>query len=172
MAKKTEFDPYAVLYRWNYREEDGLVRFVGTDPELKDKARFFRWIDEPDGWNRREGWSQGAANVTAVDLRSGSRSCWPGATPVVRPPGRPKKELAEDDRPVSVSTSLRRIELFEIMRRAAAAHQSVSEWVAAIVRVELGDQLADPADPGSPPSFEESSAEEEPFSEELPDALA
>jgi hypothetical protein len=144
MTKKLEYNVDAVLYRWNYREDDGLVRLIGTDPDLKDKARFFRWIDEPLGWTRREIWAQGASNVTAVDQRVGTGSGWPGALPVTRPLGRPKKELAKDDQPVTVTTSLRRGELFEIMRRAADARLSVSEWVADVVR----GQLDRPGTPG------------------------
>lgn len=138
MGKKIEYNPNAVLYRWNYREDDALVRLIGTDPALNDKARFFRWLDEPGGWERREEWSQGASNVTAVDHRVGAASGWPGAHPLTRAVGRPKKEIADDDKPVSVATSLRRAELFEIMQRAARARQSVSEWVAAAVRAQLG----------------------------------
>jgi hypothetical protein len=142
MGKKIEYSPHALLFRWNYREDDGAVRLVGTDPELKDAARFFRWIDEPGGWDRREPWVQATANATQVEHKVGFASGWPGAQPISRPLGRPRKDVAEDDRPVSVSTSLRRAELFEIQRLAADARQSVSEWVASALRARLGEPAA------------------------------
>jgi len=144
MTKKIAYDPNALLFRWNYREDDGLVRLIGTDPELKTKARWFRWPDVPGGWEQREEWAQGTANATPADNRVGLVSGWPGAVPVSRAPGRPKKDVADDDRPVSVSTSLRRAELFEIMKLASSSRQSVSEWVAAVLRDRLDKELGDP----------------------------
>jgi hypothetical protein len=138
MAKQLEYDPNAILYRWIYKEDDGNVRLIGTDPALKDTTKFFRWIDEPHGWEQREPWSQGTVNATAIQHKIGARSGWTGAIPLPsRPVGRPRKEVAEEDRPVSVSTSMRRAELFEIMRRAGEEKMTVSEWVAGVLRDRL-----------------------------------
>lgn len=136
MAKT--YDQNAILYRWLYKEDDGFVRLIGTDPALADRSQFFRWSDEPGGWSRREPWPQGAANVEPLDNAAGAQSGWPGATPVPgRSPGRPRKEVADDDRPINITASVRRGELFEIQRRAAEARKSVSEWIAGVIRAQL-----------------------------------
>ena len=134
-----QYDPNAILFRWTFREEDNLPRLIGTDPALADRAKFFRWIDEPAGWDRREPWLHGAVNVEVADNAAGSASNWPGAVPVRGKPGRPRKDFAEDDenRPVSLSLSVRRSEIFEIQRHASAARKTVSEWLASVVRAEL-----------------------------------
>ena len=140
MGKQKEYDPEAILYRWLYREDDNLVRLIGTDPELADRTTFFRWINEPGGWERREPWPQGATNVETVDNKVGLTSGWPGAIPqigVKRGPGRPRKEVADEDRIVAMSVSIRRGDLFEIQRLASDARQTVSEWVSSVVRVEI-----------------------------------
>ena len=135
MVKK--FDPQALLYRWNFREDDGLPRLIGTDPALADRSKFFRWINEPGGWERREPWPHGATNVEALENTAGTVSGWPGAVPLRGSPGRPRKELADDDRPVTMSLSLRRVEVFEIQQLASGDRKTVSEWLAAVVRAEL-----------------------------------
>lgn len=134
-----QFDPNAVLFRWSFREDDALPRLIGTDPALADRSRFFRWVDEPGGWERREPWPQGAVHVEVVPNGVGSVSLWPGAVPLPRAkPGRPRKEYTtEDDRPTTVSLSLRRAELFEIQRRASVERMTVSEWLTSVVRTAL-----------------------------------
>ena len=124
-----------LLYRWIFREDDGLVRFIGTDPALGDDLQLFRWVNEPGGWDRREPWSQGIANAEKIDSVMAAVSGWPGAK---RGPGRPKKEVPEDDRPISVSASVRRAELFEMQRLASEQRKSVSEWIASAIRAQLG----------------------------------
>lgn len=132
------YDPNALLYRWSFREDDNLPRLIGTDPALSDRSKFFRWINEPGGWDRREPWPHGATNVEALDNSAGVASGWPGAQPLPpRPRGRPVKEVAEDDRPVTVSFSIRRAAMFEIQRRASDGRQTVGEWIAGVVRAEL-----------------------------------
>ena len=135
MGKK--YDPNALLYRWAFREDDNLPRLIGTDPELADRSKFFRWVNEPGGWNQREPWPHGATNVEALDNAAGITSGWPGAFPLRGVPGRPRKEVAEEDRPVTMSISLRRAEVFEIQRHASDARKTVSEWIGSVVRAEL-----------------------------------
>lgn len=137
------YDPHAILYRWLFKEEDGLVRLIGTDPALADRSRLFRWIDQPGGWDDREPWPQGVTNTEIIDNAVGAVSGWPGAVPVRVSPGRPRnKEVAgSEDRSINVSASVRRTELFEIQRVASAARQSVSEWVADAIRAQLRVQL-------------------------------
>jgi len=133
------YDPNALLYRWIYREEDNLQRLVGTDPALADRSKFFRWINEPDGWERREPWPAGTTNVETLDNAAGVLSAWPGAVPLPAKRGRPpKEEVAEDDRVVTLSLSVRRAELYEIQRHASDARKTVTEWLGATVRAELG----------------------------------
>lgn len=132
-----QFDPNALLYRWRFREDDNLPRLIGTDPELADRSKFFRWINEPGGWERREPWPPGATNVEALDNVAGTASGWPGALPLRAKPGRPRKEVADEDRPVTLSFSVRRAELYEIQRHASDARQTVSEWVGGVARAEL-----------------------------------
>ena len=134
-----QFDPNAILFRWAFREDDDLPRLIGTDPALADRSKFFRWVDEPGGWERREPWPRGAVNVEVVPHGAGTVSLWPGAIPLrARPDCRPQKEYAtEDDRPVTVSLSLRRAELFEIQRRASVERKTVSEWLAHVMRTEI-----------------------------------
>jgi hypothetical protein len=135
-----QYDPQALLYRWNFREDDNLPRLIGTDPALADRSKFFRWTNEPGGWERREPWPHGATNVEALDNAAGLGSGWPGATPLRARPGRPVKEIADDDRPVTVSISIRRAEVYEIQRYASDARKTVSEWVGSVVRAELARQ--------------------------------
>lgn len=136
MAK--QYDPNALLYCWAYREEDGQLRLIGTDPALADRARFFRWIAQPGGWDQREPWPAGIANAELVDNATGAASGWPGAVPLRAKPGRPRKEYEdEDERPASINTTMKRAELFEIQRRASEEHKSVSEWAAGVLRAEL-----------------------------------
>lgn len=136
MAKK--YDPQALLYRWSFREDDNLPRLIGTDPDLADRSKFFRWVNEPGGWERREPWPHGATNVVALDNAAGLASGWPGAIPMRTPPGRPRKEFStEDDRPVTLSLSIRRAEVFDVQRYAADARMTVSEWIGNVVRAEL-----------------------------------
>ena len=144
MGKQKQYSPDALLYRWLYREDDNLPRLIGTDPDLADRTKFFRWINEPGGWERKEPWSQGATNVETVDNSAGLTSGWPGAIPqsgakseAKRGPGRPRKEVADEDRIVAMSVSIRRGDLFEIQRLASDARQTVSEWVSSVVRVEI-----------------------------------
>lgn len=132
-----QYDPQALLYRWIFREDDNLPRLIGTDPDLADRSKFFRWINEPGGWDRREPWPQGATNVEALDNSAGITSGWPGAIPVKAKRGRPVKEVADDDRLVAMSLSVRRADVFEIQRLASEARQTVSEWVAGVVRAEI-----------------------------------
>ena len=132
-----QFDPNALLYRWTFREDDNLPRLIGTDPELENRSRFFRWINEPGGWERREPWPPGASNVEPLDNTAGTASGWPGAIPLRAKPGRPRKEVTDDDRPVTMSLSVRRAEVFEIQRHASDARKTVSEWVGGVVRAEL-----------------------------------
>lgn len=136
------FDPNALLYRWIYREDDGLPRLIGTDPALADRSKFFRWVNVPHGWNDREPWPQGTANTEALSHQDGAASGWPGAVPLPSAPrGRPRKEFASnDDRPVSVSASVRRAELFEIQKIASEERKSVSEWVCDAIRAQLERQ--------------------------------
>lgn len=139
MGKK--YDPNALLYRWIYRDDDDRPRLIGTDPEIADRSKFFRWVNEPGGWERREQWPQGATNVESLDNSAGIASGWPGALPLRAVPGRPRKEVAEDDRPVTMSLSVRRAEVFEIQRYASDARKTVSEWIGSVVRAEL-DRLS------------------------------
>jgi hypothetical protein len=132
-----QYDPNALLYRWLYREDDGLPQLIGTDPELADRSKFFRWVDEPNGWEKRIPWSQGAVNVEPLANSAGFASGWPGALPIRAKPGRPRKEVADDDRPVTVSLSVRRSEIFEIQNLASSARKTVSEWLGGVVRAEL-----------------------------------
>ena len=132
-----QYDPHALLYRWNFREDDNLPRLIGTDPELADRSKFFRWVNEPGGWDRREPWPHGATNVEALDNSAGLASGWPGAVPVRGKPGRPRKDVPDDERPVTLSLSLRRAEVFEVQRLAADARQTVGEWIGSVVRAEL-----------------------------------
>jgi hypothetical protein len=133
------YDPNALLYRWLYKAEDNVVLFIGTDPALADRAKFFRWRDEAGGWDRREPWQQGAHDVQPLDNSAGASSGWPGSAPLPgRGPGRPRKEVAANDRLAAVTASVRRSELFEIQRRAANEQKSVSEWVACAIRAQLG----------------------------------
>jgi hypothetical protein len=143
MTKRIEYEPNAILYRWNFKEDDGKIRLIGTDPAIADLTKLFRWIDEPHGWEGREPWLGGTVTATRVEHKLGAHSGWTGAIPVSRSPGRPKREIADDDRPVSVSTAVRRAELFEIMRRAADAKQTVAQWVAAVLREKLVDGAAE-----------------------------
>ena len=136
-----QYDPNALLYQWRFREDDNLPRLIGTDPALSDRSKFFRWINEPGGWERREPWPHGATNVEALDNSAGLASGWPGAFPLRGKPGRPRKEVADDDRPITMSISIRRAEVFEIQRRASDARQTVSEWIASAVRAEI-DRLS------------------------------
>ena len=139
-----QYDPEALLYRWVFKEDDNLPRLIGTDPELADRTKFFRWINEPGGWERREPWTQGATNVEAVDNSMGITSGWPGAIPqsgAKRGPGRPRKEVADEDRLVVISVSIRRAEMFDIQRIASDSRQTVPEWATAVVRAEL-DRLS------------------------------
>ena len=136
-----QYDPNALLYRWSFREDDNLPRLIGTDPALSDRSKFFRWINEPGGWARREPWPHGATNVEALDNSAGLASGWPGAVPLRGKPGRPRKEIADDDRPITMSLSIRRAEVFEIQRLASDARQTVSEWIAGVVRAEI-DRLS------------------------------
>jgi len=133
-----QFDPNALLYRWSYREDDNLPRLIGTDPALADRSKFFRWINEPGGWERREPWPHGATNVEALDNAAGVASGWPGAVPLRAKLGRPRKEVEnDDDRLVTLSLSVRRAEVYEIQRYASDARKTVSEWIGAVVRDEL-----------------------------------
>jgi hypothetical protein len=132
-----QYPPNAILYRWLYREDDNLVRLIGTDPALDDRARFFRWVNEPGGWERREPWPNGSANTESVDNAIGAASGWPGAVSLRGKAGRPPKDLAEGDKPASVKASVRRVELYEIQRLASTAQQSVSEWVTSAIRDKL-----------------------------------
>ena len=138
-----QFDPNALLYRWSFREDDNLPRLIGTDPSLADRSKFFRWVNEPGGWERREPWLHGATNVEVLDNVAGTASGWPGALPLRAKPGRPRKEVADDDRPVTMGLSIRRAEVFEIQRHASDARQTVSEWIGGVVRAELA-RLAKP----------------------------
>lgn len=136
-----QYDPNALLYRWSFREDDNLPRLIGTDPSLADRSKFFRWINEPGGWERREPWPHGATNVEALDNSAGLASGWTGAVPLRGKPGRPVKEVADDDRPLTMSFSIRRAEVFKIQRLASDARQTVSEWIAGAVLAEV-DRLS------------------------------
>jgi len=135
MAKR--YDPNALLYRWLYREDDNLPCLIGTDPDLADRAKFFRWVNEPDGWSRREPWPTGTSNTEVLDNGAGLASGWPGAIPLRAKPGRPPKDIAEDDRLVTLSLSVRRVEVFDIQRFASDARKTVSEWLGGVVRGEI-----------------------------------
>ena len=139
-----QYDPQALLYRWSFREDDNLPRLIGTDPSLGDRSKFFRWINEPGGWAKREPWPHGPTNVEAVDNSAGLTSGWPGAVPMRPKLGRPIKDVPEDDKLVATSISIRRAELFKIQRLASDARQTVSEWVASVVRAEI-DRLSNRA---------------------------
>lgn len=139
-----QYDPQALLYRWSFREDDNLPRLIGTDPSLADRSKFFRWINEPGGWAKREPWPHGPTNVEAVDNSAGLASGWPGAVPIRPKLGRPVKEVPEDDKLVATSVSIRRAELFKVQRLASDARQTVSEWVASVVRAEI-DRLSNRA---------------------------
>ena len=145
-----QFDPNALLYRWSFREDDGLPRLIGTDPALEDRSKFFRWVDEPGGWERRQPWPHGATNVETLDNAAGAASGWPGALPLRSGPGRPRKEIPDDDRPVTVSLSVRRAEVFEIQRHASDARKTVSEWISGVVRAELALLTKAAKDKGAP----------------------
>ena len=145
-----QYDPNAILFRWNFREEDNLPRLIGTDPALADRSKFFRWVDEPGGWERREAWLHGAVNVEVADNAAGSASNWPGAVAPRGKPGRPRKEFEDEgDRPVTVSLSVRRAEIFEIQRLASLDRKTVSEWLASVVRAELAPADANRQQAGS-----------------------
>ena len=141
-----KFDPNALLYRWLYREEDNLQRLIGTDPALADRSKFFRWVNVENGWEQREPWPAGPTNVEALDNVAGAKSGWPGAIPLRAKPGRPLKDVAEDDRLVTLSLSVRRAEVFEIQRLASAARKTVSEWIGAAVRAEIARVVGDKTD--------------------------
>lgn len=132
-----QYDPQAILYRWSFREDDNLPRLIGTDPDLADRSKFFRWIDEPGGWERREPWPQGATNVHALDNAAGITSGWPGAIPLKAKRGRPTKDVPEDDKLVPVNVSVRRAEMFVLQRLASEARQTVGEWATSVVRAEI-----------------------------------
>lgn len=147
MAKT--YDPNAILYRWRFKEEDGLIRLIGTDPAVADRSRLFRWIDQPGGWDDREPWSQGTMNAELIDNALGFTSGWPGAKPITKPVGRPRNKIeGPPDKPINVSASIKRVELFEIQRLASAAEQSVAEWVASAIRAQLRQELARIVDTG------------------------
>lgn len=148
MAKQREYDPSARLFL--EKDADGKPWLIGTDPVLQDTTVLYRWPNEPHGWERRTPHAAGFAGATAVEPPFGTHSCWPGAIPVVRAVGRPRKEVAQEDRPISVSTSMRRGELLEIMQRAAAEKLTVSEWVAVTIRSRLAAELAASAESKTP----------------------
>ncbi len=128
----------AVLYRHRYKDESGSFVLVGNDPADPDVGKLFRWLDESGGWEKRELWAHGLADLLQLAHPAGLRSGWPGAIPLPpRQPGRPRKDVPVDDQIVKVSASLRRAELFEVMRLAADAHQSVAEWVAETLRARI-----------------------------------
>jgi hypothetical protein len=138
-----QYPKSALLYRWLYREDDGLVRLIGTDPALDNRALFFRWINQPGGWDDREPWASGSANTESVDNAIGTASGWPGAVPLRARPGRPPKDLADGDKTAPVQGSVRRTELYEIQRLASTAQQSVSEWVTGAIREKLARAAQD-----------------------------
>jgi hypothetical protein len=140
MTKQREYSPSAQLLV--EKDADGKSWLIGTDPVLQDTTVLFRWPNEPHGWERRTPHTDGTAGATAVAPPFGTHSCWPGSIPVVRAVGRPRKEVAQEDRPISVSTSMRRGELLEIMQRAAAEKLTVSEWVAVTIRSRLAAEPA------------------------------
>lgn len=149
------FDPNAILYRWLFREEDGHVRLIGTDPALADRTRFFRWPSMPGGWEQREPWTNGIASAELVDNAVGGPSGWPGATPlrgkVGRPPKEPaKKDLPDGDKPTGVKAFVKRTELFEIQRLASDAQKSVSEWAATVIREALARSQGAQVEPVEP----------------------
>jgi hypothetical protein len=139
--RKLQYDPSALLYCHRYKDDDGSLVLVGNDPAIADPTvGLFRWRDVSAGWESRTAWTGGAADLSVIPPAAGARSGWPGAIPLPpRQPGRPRKEVSEDDRPVLVRASIRRAEYFAIMRLAADAQQSVPEWVATILRERLGD---------------------------------
>jgi hypothetical protein len=131
------YDPNAILYRWMFREDDGLPRLIGTDPSWADRSKFFRWIDEPGGWERREPWPQGATNIQALDNSAGLASGWPGAIPIPAKMGRPRNEASDEDKVVSTSFSIRRGDLLDVQRLASDARKTTSEWISEVVRKEI-----------------------------------
>lgn len=137
MTAKIEYPP-GDLYQWNFKEDDGRVRLIGTDPALGD-AVVFRWIDEPQGWERREPWPARLENATLLERKRGAASGWPGSIPLLRRPvGRPRKEeIVETERRGRVTAILRRDEVFEIMRRASAVKRTIGEWAADVLRARL-----------------------------------
>ena len=136
MTKK--YDPNALLYLWTLKEEDGIMRLIGTDPALADRSTFFRWKNVPGGWDHREPWPHGPLNADPCANAKGEHSGWPGASPLpARPVGRPRKEVSADERPTNLSTSVRRSELFVIQKLASEDRKSVSEWVASVIRDRL-----------------------------------
>ena len=141
MAKAREYAPSARLF--SEKDIEGKLWLIGTDPVLNDAAVFFRWPNEPHGWERRVPHAGGTAGANALEPQAGTYSCWPGATPVVRPVGRPPKDVAPEDKSISVSTSLRRAELLEIMQRASRIGMTVSEWVAVTIRGRLAAEPAE-----------------------------
>jgi len=140
------YNENAVLYRHKYKDDGGQFVLIGTDPVDPDPTKLFRWLDEAGGWSKREVWARGAADLLQIAHPAGLRSGWPGAIPLPpRQPGRPRKDVPVDDQVVKVSASLRRAELFEVMRLAADARQSVAEWVAETLRERIrakGDDKA------------------------------
>lgn len=137
MGKSKTYDPNALLYLWDFREDDNLPRLIGTDPDLADRSTFFRWINEPAGWERREPWSHGATSVKPLDNAAGLTSGWPGALPIPAKMGRPRNEVADDDKLISMSFSIRRADVFDVQRLASEARQTVSEWLSSVVRAEI-----------------------------------
>ena len=137
MGKSKQYDPNALLYRWLFREDDQLPRLIGTDPALADRSKFFRWVNEPTGWERREPWPQGATNIEVLDNSAGLASGWPGAIPIPATMGRPRKEVPDDDRLISMNFSIRRGDVFDVQRLASDARQTVSEWISGVIRAEL-----------------------------------
>jgi len=132
-----QYDPNAILYRWLFREDDQLPRLIGTDPELADRSRFFRWIDEPGGWEKREPWPQGATNIQSLDNAAGTTSGWPGAIPIPAKMGRPRNEATDEDKVVSMSFSIRRGDLIDLQRVASDARQTTTEWISGVIRAEI-----------------------------------
>lgn len=137
MGKSKQYDPNALLYRWLFREDDQLPRLIGTDPALADRSKFFRWVNEPTGWERREPWPQGATNIEVLDNSAGLASGWPGAIPIPATMGRPRKEVSDEDRLISMNFSIRRGDVFDVQRLASDARQTVSEWISGVIRAEL-----------------------------------
>jgi len=131
------YDPNAILYRWLFREDDQLPRLIGTDPALADRSKFFRWIDEPNGWERREPWPQGATNIQSLDNSAGLTSGWPGAVPIPAKLGRPRNEATDDDKLVSMSFKIRREDVFDVQRLASEARQTTSEWISGVIKTAI-----------------------------------